>query len=157
MTRFCLLSPPEWVGCYAIALLLAGALLHLALELIQRVRCRSELTDLRRKRVLKGCLGLLATGVCFAFFYESMFLRFSCVNVFEDRIVLSYFWPKPSRVILVRDITAIRVERDRKHRGELVVSHSSREVRSIVCPKGDSLDQVHAAIAAVRRSQAPGQ
>lgn len=151
--KYCLLGQLVWLGCYAVLFVFAGALLHFVLVLGRAVRSRSELAGSWRKPVLRSSLGLMATAVCFAFFYESMFVRFSCMEVASDTITLGYFWPKPSHVIALSALTGIEVERDRKQRGELVVSSKDREDRSIVCPKGGNLEDAHKAIAALLQSK----
>lgn len=151
--KISLLSLTVLIGGYLVLFITAGALLNIALNLLDHRWRKPALAHMWRKRLLRGCLGLLATGVCFSFFFGSVFLRFSCVEVASDRIILSYFWPKPSHAIPLGDIISIKMEFDSKKRGELVVISKDREDRSIVCLKDTNLEQAHNVIQAVLQNK----
>jgi hypothetical protein len=107
---------------------------------------KSEFVIGRRKRILRSGVGLLATGICFALLFESMFVRFSCAEVGTDRITLRYFWPRQASVITLNDLVSVEVHRDRKQRGELIVLNKGGEARSIVCAQAAKLEPAHAAM-----------
>ena len=155
--KHCFVNQLLWVAGYTILLVSAGYLVHLASALLKIARNKSDPTAPRRKRILRSSLGLLATGVCFAFFYDSMFVRFSCVEVGSNQITLKYFWPKPQRVIVLNELTHVEIERDRKQRGELVVVSNHGENRSVVCTKGVNLEQARDAIQALLQSRTAGK
>ena len=143
---FCFLNQPLSIACYIALLALAGALGWFLWRIVGLALAESEFVLGRRRRVLRSGLGVLATGICFAFFFESMFVRFSCAEVGADRITLRYFWPRQASVIPLNDVVSVEVLRDRKQRGELVVSNRRGQARSIVCAQAAKLEPAHAAI-----------
>ena len=144
--KHCFINQLLWVSCYVLLLLFMSVFFSVALTLFRTARGKTGVFRPQRTRNLRSILGLLALGVCFGFFYDSMFVRFSCIQISSSQIVLIYFWPKPVRVISFDDLVQAEVERDRRGGGELVVTSKAGAYRSIVCTTTVKLNPARDAI-----------